>query len=748
MTSKFLKSYIVALIVCCASFQTQAQTGPPYQVNWVNQIGVNQSGNILSKNTPIVLWTNAGAISSNVLPANTDGWMEFTTISNSHFIVGLTVNNVIDLDEFTNGIFIDNSTNTFFAYEGASANSLGNWVGGDIFRISREGNLVKYYKNGVVLRSVTANPASVLRIKTAIKLQGKSTPNITTSFDCQLILQGAVTGLEGSSGSGSISLSVSGGAAPYTYNWSSGEQTSSLSNKPQGSYTVTVSDAVGRVQNRDYKIGYKVNWINQIGVSTSGATLTKTQAFHLWTSAGAISSNALTPNVDGWMEFSVVTGAHCILGLAANNVIDLTEFNNAIVIDHASNVYTIYEGSAAPLSGSLQAADVFRISREGSLVKYYRNNIVIRTVTVNPALVLHIKTSIKVPGSSTPYINSSCEGQLILQGTAIGLVGNSGSGSISLSVLGGSSPYSYDWSSGEQTNSLSNKPQGSYTVTVTDATGRVQNRNYNIGYKVNWINPIGAYVSGSVLIKNHPHHTWNQSGAISSNVLPANTDGWMEFSAGVGAYCILGLAVNNVIDLTAFNNAVVIDYASNAYKIYEGSVIAMSGILQVADVFRISREGNLVKYYRNNVVIRTVTVNPALVLRVKTSISTPGSSTPYINTSFWSSDGVIRTYYAIADGLWTDPSIWSLSESGSPSTVYPDNIDKVIVKGYGVTVNSSIKSAGITITSVNDNTWLKVDGGMGSLTVKGNIVMNRGSGSSTGEVLLVQNNGKLDVKNP
>ena len=68
------------------------------------------------------------------------------------------------------------------------------------------------------------------------------------------------------------------------------------------------------------------------------------------------------------------------------------------------------------------------------------------------------------------------------------------------------------------------------------------------------------------------------------------------------------------------------------------------------------------------------------------------------------------------------------------------------MKGHEVTVNSNVKTSGVTITSTNDNTKLKVDGSMGVLTVKGNIVMNRESPSNTAEVLLVQNNGKLDVK--
>ena len=84
---------------------------------------------------------------------------------------------------------------------------------------------------------------------------------------------------------------------------------------------------------------------------------------------------------------------------------------------------------------------------------------------------------------------------------------------------------------------------------------------------------------------------------------------------------------------------------------------------------------------------------------------------------------------------------------GPPSTVYPDDIDKVVVKGHEVTITSNVKTSGVTITATNDNTKLKVDGNTGVLTVKGNIVMNRENHSNTAEVLLVQNNGKLDVNN-
>ncbi|HWB61938.1 MAG TPA: T9SS type A sorting domain-containing protein [Chitinophagales bacterium] len=44
-------------------------------------------------------------------------------------------------------------------------------------------------------------------------------------------------------------------------------------------------------------------------------------------------------------------------------------------------------------------------------------------------------------------------------------------GDIALSVQGGSAPYSYLWSNGSSTNSISSLPAGSYQVTVTDNNG-------------------------------------------------------------------------------------------------------------------------------------------------------------------------------------------------------------------------------------------------------------------------------------
>lgn len=724
--------------------EVNAQPSSSYPAYWINLSGVVSNGSVLIKNSGPNTW-GGGAISSNILEPNINGWIEFTGVSGAHYIVGLASDNKIDSDKFSHGFFLDQGANYFAVYEGATIIVLGGWQVGDVFRIAREGNAVNYYRNGVVVRTVSVNPAVLLHIKAAIRYAGKSTSSINSSFDGRLIVEGSVTATDEGTGAGNISVSTSGRAGPYSYSWSSGEQTSSIISKPVGNYTVTITDATGHVQQRTYSVGYKLNWINTTGVSVSGSVLSKTASISTWGNGG-ITSNMLSPYEDGWLEFSAGKNYHYLIGFAVNDILDTDKFNHAFLIDYDNNRFRIHEGTSVTGYLPWQTGDVFRIAREGNTVIYYRNGTVIKTVTVNPNLVLKVKSALQYQGKSTPYVNTSVEGKLFLKGTVTGLAGNSGSGSIMFDANGTSGPYNYTWSSGEQTASINYKQRGSYTVTVTDGIGRTKARTYNVGYKVNWINQVGVSINGGILTKTVIGSVWDNAGAVSSNVLAANTDGWIEFSTLSGDYMV-GLASNNTIDLDEFTNAIRVDHLTNTYVLYSGFSGVGSGIWQIGDVFRISREGSEIHYYKNDEVIKSLSVNPALVLKVKASIRYRSERTPIINASFWSSDGVIRTYYAIAIGVWTTPSIWSLEENGSPSAVYPDDIDRVIIKGHEVTVNSNVKCAGISIISDNDNTCLKVEGNAGQLTVKGNVMIQQDNNSNTSEVLRVQNNGILDVTN-
>ena len=150
---------------------------------------------------------------------------------------------------------------------------------------------------------------------------------------------------------------------------------------------------------------YPVLWQSTTGVTQNVGVLTKT-ATAGWGNAGANSSNLLRGGQDGWLEFQVPSTLNrYAIGFSTNiggyGYQDLAYGVNPNEVGQ----YQLLESGSLIASGSYQAGDIFRISREASQIKYYKNGIVIRASTTSPDVQMIVKSVIY--SGQSPAINSS-----------------------------------------------------------------------------------------------------------------------------------------------------------------------------------------------------------------------------------------------------------------------------------------------------------------------------------------------------
>ena len=228
--------------------------------------------------------------------------------------------------------------------------------------------------------------------------------------------------------------------------------------------------------------------------------------------------------------------------------------------------------------------------------------------------------------------------------------------------------------------------------------------------------------------------------------MPAGQDGWVEFVLNQKPKddTAIGLSyfnadLNNTIDFAFY-------FTGKEVLIYSGGIsLGTLGNPIEGDVYRISREGTDIKYYRNNAVVfvRVATLNPLFVDISMATGSLPGVNyTPeVISASF---ESTRRNYYSIASGNWTSPTVWSLTNGGISAGSCPSNSDIVTIAGHSINVGtSSIFCAGVNIVATASSTSLRVDGKNSILTVGGEVSISGAGNANTAKALVVQNEGKI-----
>lgn len=224
---------------------------------------------------------------------------------------------------------------------------------------------------------------------------------------------------------GSIDVTITSGAAPYTYNWGGGITTQDRTNLAPGTYTLVVTNGIGCTVTHTYTITQPA----VLGISGTATDVT------------------CYGNHDGAIDVTVTGGTEPYTYKWADVNQNTLILWMIFYFNSWCNNNTNWPGS------TLNVQD-----RSGLYPGYYY-------VKATDANGCKAQTNFTID-QDPPLSVSNCKSNVTCNGGA--------NGSIDISVCGGGAPYTYAWSNGATTQDVSGLSAGTYSVTVTDANGCAQ----------------------------------------------------------------------------------------------------------------------------------------------------------------------------------------------------------------------------------------------------------------------------------
>ncbi len=271
-------------------------------------------------------------------------------------------------------------------------------------------------------------------------------------------------------GNGGVSVSVIGGTPGYNYLWSNSATTDDVSGLSGGTYTVTVTDAVGctttasviveeptalslSVSSGDVSCNGGSD--GSASVSVSGGT---TPYFYSWSNSSPGSS--ATSLSAGIYTVTVTDGNFC----TATASVTIGE-PSALSASASSSDVSCNGGNDGALSASASGGTApysYQWSSGGSNDSVSGVSAGNYGVTITDANGCTATASADVSEPAALAVSASATD------ASCSSVNN---GSVDLSAAGGTGAYTYTWSNGATTEDMSNLGEGAYTVTITDANG-------------------------------------------------------------------------------------------------------------------------------------------------------------------------------------------------------------------------------------------------------------------------------------
>lgn len=253
---------------------------------------------------------------------------------------------------------------------------------------------------------------------------------------------------------GIIDAAVTGANGANTnYLWNNGETTSTISSVPAGTYTVTVSDAIGCTATDNISFTQINTVANALSCGNLDVTVTGANGSnltYLW-------SNGATTNVLN----NVPAGTYGVtvidpLGCTSSSSVSFTQITTSTQVTGCGDINTNASGSNGTTVNYLWSNGSTNASLSSVPAGTY-------TVTITDNLGCFV-------------IDTASFTQLNVNASIVSC------SNLDATVTGANGAITYLWSNGETTNSINNVAAGNYDVTVTDALGCSANSSVSFSY--------------------------------------------------------------------------------------------------------------------------------------------------------------------------------------------------------------------------------------------------------------------------
>jgi gliding motility-associated-like protein len=272
---------------------------------------------------------------------------------------------------------------------------------------------------------------------------------------------------------GGVNLSLSGGTASYSFQWSNGATSQNISGLSAGNYAVTISDA----NNCLSFASATVNSTPGLQVIATGTNLSCNGAndgcVQVFVNGGTAPYDYL------WSNTSTLDS---VCGLAAGTYIVIVTDNGATNCTGTDTITitapaALVSNTVSITNGNCTTPGAINISVSGGTAPYsfvWSNGATSEDLSGLSAGTYSV-TIIDANGCSivnnSNTVNSSGQPQVLVNNSTNPTCNNSNDGTITLTVSGGTAPYSFVWSDGQTSQNLSALDGGNYSVTVSDALG-------------------------------------------------------------------------------------------------------------------------------------------------------------------------------------------------------------------------------------------------------------------------------------